>query len=524
MLSDKINVDLGRGSTKEHSSEGVTTYSYPAEFGGTFNMTIVNEPQPSTNGVVGRDQYEEVRARPDLPTNPVDLKDPAELAIEQEGLSVFELAKLAATQKGRRAAGQSATEVSKILAKVKAHERGLKHANGKPKGKGSQTPIYKRAGSPYWWMRGPFGRISSKVPHENLEEPPEDSIVHKLYKHLFDQHVAKKMGMGDSASNMELRIEHWIDRWWQKESVDMPEATRSLREYAIKRYLKWLKKHKRELALDHLDCMTRRDCRQFVDEELAGLHSVTKRSIKGTLSIIWEGALDYGYAKSNPWKGIRIPTTREEAEAKAAKRTHLTLAELQRILTAPESICSRRWKIMFTIGIYTGARISSVRAIKWGDVDLKARALTFKKSKTGRYTVPMHPVLVKSFEQWHQECIEEHPMNRVPKPEDSIFNIGVHVWKGHRANTLSSQATKIMRDLGIEGVTFHSLRHTFVSLLANFGVDKRQAQLLSNHKSESIHDIYTHAEAWGLQNAMSSIPDLAVTPEIEVGGVKKGAP
>ncbi len=55
-------------------------------------------------------------------------------------------------------------------------------------------------------------------------------------------------------------------------------------------------------------------------------------------------------------------------------------------------------------------------------------------------------------------------------------------------------------------LTFHSLRHTFVSRLANAGVTKELRMKLSGHTSE-VHQRYTHHEMNALKKAMLQAPN-----------------
>ena len=61
--------------------------------------------------------------------------------------------------------------------------------------------------------------------------------------------------------------------------------------------------------------------------------------------------------------------------------------------------------------------------------------------------------------------------------------------------------------LGDEGFTFHSLRHTFATTLAERGVHPATAQKLLGHKDIRITlEIYTHATG-GMQDALDAISE-----------------
>lgn len=56
--------------------------------------------------------------------------------------------------------------------------------------------------------------------------------------------------------------------------------------------------------------------------------------------------------------------------------------------------------------------------------------------------------------------------------------------------------------------TFHSLRHTFSSLLAERHVQEDLRMQMSGHSSRDMHQRYTHYNIEALQKAIDSIPSM----------------
>ena len=54
--------------------------------------------------------------------------------------------------------------------------------------------------------------------------------------------------------------------------------------------------------------------------------------------------------------------------------------------------------------------------------------------------------------------------------------------------------------------TFHSLRHSFYSALANAGVSEEIRMKLTGHSSKGMNTRYTHLEVGTLKTAMTSLP------------------
>ena len=56
--------------------------------------------------------------------------------------------------------------------------------------------------------------------------------------------------------------------------------------------------------------------------------------------------------------------------------------------------------------------------------------------------------------------------------------------------------------------TFHALRHSFTSALANAGVAPELRMKLTGHKSAAVHQGYTHLELATLKQAIRKLPNL----------------
>ena len=61
--------------------------------------------------------------------------------------------------------------------------------------------------------------------------------------------------------------------------------------------------------------------------------------------------------------------------------------------------------------------------------------------------------------------------------------------------------------------TFHSLRHSFNSALANAGVTEEIRMKLTGHSSKAMNTRYTHLEVSTLKSAMTSLPLFGAKPQ-----------
>jgi integrase len=88
-------------------------------------------------------------------------------------------------------------------------------------------------------------------------------------------------------------------------------------------------------------------------------------------------------------------------------------------------------------------------------------------------------------------------------------------------NGLSGTFVRLLESAGIDPryveakgkrfakLSFHSLRHSFNSALANAGVSQEVRMKLTGHKTVAVNNSYTHHEMTTLSNAVSKLPRLS---------------
>jgi integrase len=57
-------------------------------------------------------------------------------------------------------------------------------------------------------------------------------------------------------------------------------------------------------------------------------------------------------------------------------------------------------------------------------------------------------------------------------------------------------------------VTFHSLSHTFKSILANAGIPEETRMALTGHKTREQNQVYTHRQLQTYVEAVAMVPDV----------------
>ena len=145
---------------------------------------------------------------------------------------------------------------------------------------------------------------------------------------------------------------------------------------------------------------------------------------------------------------------------------------------------------MIKLGLYTGQRLSDLATITWSQVDLPRAEIRLQVRKTGRrlllpIAAPLHEHLM-GLAGADQAGAPIHPRAY------AAVNHG-------RVSKLSAQFSKLLIAAGVvaagqgkRALTFHSLRHTAVSLLKDAGVPDAVVMALVGHERVAMSARYTH--------------------------------
>jgi integrase len=194
---------------------------------------------------------------------------------------------------------------------------------------------------------------------------------------------------------------------------------------------------------------------------------------------------------------------------KGDKRRAFTLPELQAVM----AVANPEWQSMIRFGLFTGQRLSDLAHLRWSNLDLVKNVIRLTTGKTGRtMIIPISEVL--------RGHIAALPVTDNPAAY-------LHPWAASQKNqaALSARFGQLLTDAGlrseveqpaprqgdrrkINGLSFHSLRHTAVSLLKDAGVPQAVVQELIGHESAEISAKYTHVGEAALQKAANALPKI----------------
>jgi integrase len=318
--------------------------------------------------------------------------------------------------------------------------------------------------------------------------------------------IMKRADIGETIQNASIKSH--MDGWLASKRARKSEATGERYSMAVNAFLKTLG---RRSSLP-LTSLTARDVESFLDARTKeGLSPATLNLDVKIIGGALNAARRQGLIPTNPAEAVELP------EVESAERGTFTPDEVKLLVEVAED----EWKLLIPLAYYTAARLGDCCRMQWDGLDLTAETLTYTQSKTGKkVTVPLHPDLLARLN--HRAGTD--------KPEVFIMpQLASQRVSGRRG--LSETFKKIVRKAGLDlqtvkGTgkrmfsrrTFHSLRHTSNSEMANNGVSAEVRMGVTGHKSVREHQKYTHLEMDTRRAAVQKIPSLTQNEKIHTPG------
>ena len=302
-------------------------------------------------------------------------------------------------------------------------------------------------------------------------------------------------------------VADWLNQWIDSRSGAIAKPTKLKYLQVRSDFLKFLGSRSNQ----KLEAIGFKDFLEFRKQLVAEGRTpqTADRTVRKILATPFTLAVKLGMLSSNPL--AHLPPLRS---TRATKKT-FTPEQITKLVAAAKG----DWKGMILGGYFTGARLIDLAKLKWSDVDLVEKTISFTQKKgEGRgnkadVRIPIHPTL------------EEYLLS-LPGADDVNSPLFPELYNkpGTGRSGLSMTFKRIMEKAGIDAgvlrerkgqkgrslsaLSFHSLRHSFNSAMANAGVPQELRQKLTGHASADMNTIYTHHELETIRKAVSAIPRL----------------
>lgn len=281
------------------------------------------------------------------------------------------------------------------------------------------------------------------------------------------------------------------------------EKTLGLIKARFLRLKDWVEKKHPEA--EELRSVTPKIAAEFAADVRAKVVPATYNIMLATYGQIWALLSAEIRGKVNPWTREQLP----RLDAPESERRDITDEELARIFKAAQKEIPPL-HYLFTVMLYTGARLGDCAKLQWAHVDLARGFLSFVPEKTRRFKtrvkIPILPPL--------RAMLESYPADR---REGYIMpDMAAEYEAGRLSRTITrffetkcGIATNKKTDVGKRRhavVTAHSFRHTFISKAANAGIPFAIVQAIVGHSTAQQCRHYFHENEDATLRAFAAFP------------------
>lgn len=287
---------------------------------------------------------------------------------------------------------------------------------------------------------------------------------------------------------------------------------RSLESYTshIRQVTRWLEKD----ANVPLSALTGKTLQSWYDDMLEeGRKPATVNNAVKTLQQIFDRAKAEGFCERNPAELIL------RQYGQRATREPFTLSEIDSILTFLKKQPENPWLTVTLLSLYTSQRLQDCTKASGKDFSEKAGYLVWNCTQSKTNTIVEIPIIEPAASHIRSVLarVKHGPLcpdlTGIPSGgpnglscafSDILDSAGI---KRHRQEKIPGSKGQTWTDK-----TFHSLRHTTNSLLANAGIDQSLRKLITGHASDRVNDGYTHLSTTTKAEALEKALDPQKKP------------
>jgi integrase len=378
--------------------------------------------------------------------------------------------------------------------------------------------LYRRPGSKFWWIGW---KVNGRQFLKSTKETDRKAAEAKLCEHEF---IAKAAYDGKLTEALiesltgkplsRVTLKSGLDEWLKEcEAATKPGTLERYSAVAgeFSAYLNATAQAPllRDVSTDEL--------RSFLTQKRAKTTAANANQTRKVLAVFFLRAIRNGMLRDNPMLPIR---QFKPGKDEPAGRRALTLAELQLVYQkAPDEF----WRYMVIGAFYSGLRMGDLISLQWGAIDFDASMLRLLAGKTGK---PLRIPIAKPF---RTTLLELRAKRNTVRPGESVWPeqaelygkqgakpfsadfyeqilvpAGLAARRKHRAT--SGKGRDAQRE--VLSVSFHSIRHSFVSFLKVTGAAQSTAKELAGHSSDQVSDLYTHVPEESLKAAVNALPEV----------------
>jgi integrase len=347
--------------------------------------------------------------------------------------------------------------------------------------------LYRRQGSPNWWIRLSVGGFKARVSTGTSDRREAEEFEQLERERLWRLHK-----LGDKAAVL-----------WQDVSTRWLAETTKRSKNQDKIILRWLADYLDDEPISAVDPETIQKLRIYAGEDGMS-RSTTDRYMALLRAILRKCELEWGLLPRAP----RVPMYGQSAQKRHMR--FLTRAECARLIRA---LPTKHLKLAARLAVWTGLRMRSMLQLTWDRIDLDSRRLWIPGSqmKNGKALgIPLN----------RQAVIVLGQLKRMNPSGSYVFQ-----WNGRPVDDCNGKAFKAaVKRAELDPLRWHDLRHTFASWALQGGVTLHELMQLGGWQSYVMVLRYAHLAPEHLSAAANKIGNGGKRVLKQTGGTKRAHP
>lgn len=250
--------------------------------------------------------------------------------------------------------------------------------------------------------------------------------------------------------------------------------------------------------------------------DLSKNHSYSQlRTLNTILKVFFNWCIDNGYLLKNPC--LKIELKGNKTEIINSQRQDVEILTEDEIEQIKEYIKGSDFELLFLLDLATGLRQGELLALDWKYIDLAKKQLKVERSVKEVYiyddennkhieTIFQTPKTLNSFRTISIPDVIINVLKKEKNKQDLLF----HDSEGNalKGKNVSTKWSKILSACNIPHKKFHSIRHTYASMLLKNGVDIETVAELMGHTAIGITQIYLHSSQSQKEKAVNKLNSL----------------
>jgi integrase len=294
-------------------------------------------------------------------------------------------------------------------------------------------------------------------------------------------------------------VAEWFEHFVKGKRKSQSDRTAAIHAQTKREFIEFLGTRARL----NIAAITSRDIAEFRDARHSlGFAPATVNLSVSMLSAAFNAAWKQGHVSVNPCAAI------EPLKDRPQRKGVFTPEQVSALVQSAQG--DMRGLVM--VGFYCGQRLADCANLRWRDVDLVSdiKTIRFQVRKTGAEVVTVVHASLEDFllSLSTAKSDDEHLFPTLAQRATSLISD-----EFRRLMEVAHIEQRVIRERAkggrnVNALSFHSLRHSFSSILANAGVSEERRMALTGHRTRDVHQVYSHHELERLRDAISVLPTL----------------